>query len=323
MPSIFGASIDESSVDSSVDDSNMEAPSSSLNHEGSTASRLGGSPLTADTGALSRAIATNFQLPNVQSQQTHSTLFYLSLIEGRCRTQAVQSINARRRSDDQLSENHPEVLDLAEHLFAEMSKELHKAGILPNEYAGQNLAVVRKKYLSSFDAILNNIATKRNHGIPGQTSYDAFENSGFFSVGGDADASPFEISRAIVAQNFTMAPRPVRYLLNSDKIDKDASPSEYVRKYHQLCLLGRGGFGHVYKVRDVLDDQIYAVKRIVIPSDRLCLINSEDKKAEVLKELRALAKLQHRNVVRYHHSWIEVFPSISKSNALGEAGDTR
>jgi translation initiation factor 2-alpha kinase 3 len=323
MSSIFGASGSESSVDSSVDDSNVEVsgPSSSRNHEGPPESMPGGSPITADTGALSRAIAANFQLPNLQPHQ-HSALFYLSLIEGRCKTQAARSINAGRSPDDQLPENHPEVCELAEHLFAEMSKELHKVGILPNEYAGQNLAALRKSYLSSFDAILNNIAAKQNHDIPTHSAYRALDKSDFFSLSRDANTTSLEISRAIAPQNLTMAPLPHHYLLTGDSTIKRISPSEYFTKYKQLSLLGKGGFGHVYKVLDILDDQVYAVKRIVIPSERLSLINSEDKKAEVLKELRTLAKLQHRNVVRYHHSWIEVFPSPPKK-ALDKARDSR
>lgn len=62
------------------------------------------------------------QLPDIQPHQ-HSTLFYLSLIEGRCRTQAANAINAGRRPENHLPENHHEVQNLAQHLFGEMTKE--------------------------------------------------------------------------------------------------------------------------------------------------------------------------------------------------------
>lgn len=68
------------------------------------------------------------KLPNLQPQQ-HATLFYLSLIEGRCRTQAANTINAGRDADNTISEDHPEVLSLAQHLFKEMRGDLVKAGL--------------------------------------------------------------------------------------------------------------------------------------------------------------------------------------------------
>ena len=72
-----------------------------------------------DSMALTRFHDPQSQFANMQPHQ-HTTLFHLSLIEGRCRTQAASILNARRRFDEQLPENHPEVHSLAQHLFKEM-----------------------------------------------------------------------------------------------------------------------------------------------------------------------------------------------------------
>jgi hypothetical protein len=89
---------------------------------------------------------------------------YLSLIESQCRMQATNILNAQRSADTMLGEDDPDVDNLAEHLFAEMVKQLHKAGIISNELAGKDLRELRRvsrKLKGSFDSFLNELATKR------------------------------------------------------------------------------------------------------------------------------------------------------------------
>ncbi|KAK4315615.1 hypothetical protein Pmani_013179 [Petrolisthes manimaculis] len=85
----------------------------------------------------------------------------------------------------------------------------------------------------------------------------------------------------------------------------DLSSMDYVSRYltdfEQLHCLGKGGFGMVFHVRNKLDENEYAVKRIILPA--------KEKSAErVKREVRALAKLNHTNIVRYYNSWIESPP---------------
>ncbi|RAL61198.1 hypothetical protein DID88_010277 [Monilinia fructigena] len=60
----------------------------------------------------------NVQLPIGQSNNQQSTLFYLSLIEARCKAQALTTLNSGRTPDDQLQENHPDVRSLAQVFLA-------------------------------------------------------------------------------------------------------------------------------------------------------------------------------------------------------------
>jgi hypothetical protein len=60
-------------------------------------------------------------------------------------------------------------------------------------------------------------------------------------------------------------------------------------------LIGNGAFSNVYKIYNPLDDTQYALKKIGIGSDY----------TQSLIEVRAMAKLTHPNIVRYHMSWIE------------------
>ena len=38
----------------------------------------------------------------------------------------------------------------------------------------------------------------------------------------------------------------------------------YFNNFEEINVLGQGGFGQVFKVRDKSDDQFYAVKKIVV-----------------------------------------------------------
>ncbi|XP_064465793.1 eIF-2-alpha kinase GCN2-like [Ornithodoros turicata] len=71
-------------------------------------------------------------------------------------------------------------------------------------------------------------------------------------------------------------------------------------EFETLEWLGRGGFGDVFKVRNRLDGCIYALKRILLNRSSRLL----DKK--IMREVKLLSRLNHENIVRYYHSWIEV-----------------
>jgi translation initiation factor 2-alpha kinase 3 len=77
------------------------------------------------------------------------------------------------------------------------------------------------------------------------------------------------------------------------------------RAIHRLCELGKGGEGSVFKAKYTLDEAEYAVKRIIIPAKKLEKLRDSESFRSKLKEVYALAKFDHPNVVRYHHSWVE------------------
>ncbi|XP_066963936.1 eIF-2-alpha kinase GCN2 isoform X2 [Macrobrachium rosenbergii] len=70
-----------------------------------------------------------------------------------------------------------------------------------------------------------------------------------------------------------------------------------------VCLewLGKGGFGHVYKVRNKVDEREYALKRIPLHQQK------EVVKRKIIREVKLLSSLNHENVVRYYTSWIDNF----------------
>ncbi|XP_024140063.1 eukaryotic translation initiation factor 2-alpha kinase 1 isoform X2 [Oryzias melastigma] len=75
--------------------------------------------------------------------------------------------------------------------------------------------------------------------------------------------------------------------------------SRYLSEFEETCRLGKGSYGNVFKVRNKLDGQFYAVKKILIKR-----VSKEDC-MKVLREVKVLSSLHHVNVVGYHTAWME------------------
>jgi len=75
--------------------------------------------------------------------------------------------------------------------------------------------------------------------------------------------------------------------------------SRYKKDFEEIELLGEGGFGCVYEVRNKLDGKRYAVKKIRLANFR------PDDCLKVLREVKLLANLENPNVVRYYSAWLD------------------
>ncbi|TGO22682.1 hypothetical protein BPAE_0158g00010 [Botrytis paeoniae] len=235
------------------------------------------------------------QLPIGQSNNQQSTLFYLSLIEARCKAQALTTLNSGRGSDDQLPENHPDIQRLAQVLFSDMAGELRRSGVLPraDELAGRQFATLREGYLSTFDSILSQSALQRV-----QTS--TFSQNSILpltsnsSIGMSYFDQPQNLNHAMIPKNpfssAALTANPFQYR------------SIYNREWEQISLLGKGGFGAVYKVKHRVDDLECAIKKVIITPDQLRKVDT----AALLSEVKALAEHKHPNIVNYYGCWIEM-----------------
>lgn len=75
--------------------------------------------------------------------------------------------------------------------------------------------------------------------------------------------------------------------------------SRYQNDFVEIGMLGRGGFASVWRARNKLDGIEYAIKKI-----RLARRNPT-----IFREIKHLARLEHRNIVRYYSSWLQVTSS--------------
>ncbi|KAI4880506.1 hypothetical protein NFI96_012348 [Prochilodus magdalenae] len=84
-----------------------------------------------------------------------------------------------------------------------------------------------------------------------------------------------------------------------------AQTSRYLSEFEEISTLGKGSYGKVFKVKNKLDGQDYAVKKILIKNV------TRDDCMKVLREVKVLSSLQHPNIVGYHTAWMEhVQPAV-------------
>ncbi|XP_061197425.1 eukaryotic translation initiation factor 2-alpha kinase 1-like [Saccostrea echinata] len=87
--------------------------------------------------------------------------------------------------------------------------------------------------------------------------------------------------------------------------------SRYTTEFTEISKIGKGGFGSVYKARHNLDGRMYAIKKIKFKHSK------PEVWMRVLREVKALANLQHGNIVGYNAAWLEY-----ATNFDPECGDT-
>ncbi|XP_052602270.1 interferon-induced, double-stranded RNA-activated protein kinase [Peromyscus californicus insignis] len=74
--------------------------------------------------------------------------------------------------------------------------------------------------------------------------------------------------------------------------NKHTVDSRLNKDYEDIQVIGSGGFGQVFKAKHRIDRKTYAIKRVTYNT----------KKA--LREVKALAALNHVNIVQYHVCWL-------------------
>lgn len=81
--------------------------------------------------------------------------------------------------------------------------------------------------------------------------------------------------------------------------DEGIQGSRLRNEFDILKVLGKGGFGYVWKVKNKLDSRMYALKRIPLNP-----VNKQLNR-KIKREVKLLSRLNHENIVRYYNSWIE------------------
>lgn len=76
----------------------------------------------------------------------------------------------------------------------------------------------------------------------------------------------------------------------SDSCLQVSKPGSHSELFEMITELGDGGYGCVYKVKHKIDGKVYALKKVILT-----------RKAD--SEVKALAQLDHPNIVRYITSW--------------------
>ncbi|KAI0894324.1 kinase-like protein [Annulohypoxylon nitens] len=207
----------------------------------------------------------------------HRNMMIASLLEDYIRTRAAEVLNAANPGKN-YNRQSPEIQPLARQLFVEASRQLSANGIMAEFAAAESGTANRRQYLSAVDSLMAN----------SQTLASSISNP----------------MRGLVSQTsqLTLAPRPAQLELQSKP-----HQSHYQSSFRELALLGKGGFGKVYRCYNPLDQRTYAVKKIQL-SPKLGKRFRDGRLEElqhILREVQALATLDHPNIVRYHATWLE------------------
>lgn len=223
----------------------------------------------------------------------HRNMMIASLLEDYIRTRAAEVLNAANPGKN-YNRQSPEIQPLARQLFVEASRQLSANGIMAEFAAAESGTANRRQYLSAVDSLMAN----------SQTLASSISNP----------------MRGLVSQTsqLTLAPRPAQL-----KLQSEPHQSHYQSSFRELALLGKGGFGKVYRCYNPLDQRTYAVKKIQL-SPKLGKRFRDGRLEElqhILREVQALATLDHPNIVRYHATWLEdprQLPSPLLMNSRGK-----
>ncbi|ELW63961.1 Interferon-induced, double-stranded RNA-activated protein kinase [Tupaia chinensis] len=77
---------------------------------------------------------------------------------------------------------------------------------------------------------------------------------------------------------------------NGLRNNKKSAP-RFTTDFQEIEHIGSGGFGHVFKAKHRIDGKTYVIKRVKYNNDK------------VKREVTALARLEHVNIVHYYNCW--------------------
>ncbi|XP_038656502.1 interferon-induced, double-stranded RNA-activated protein kinase [Scyliorhinus canicula] len=90
---------------------------------------------------------------------------------------------------------------------------------------------------------------------------------------------------------------------SQSKNDKKDEDMEMIATgFSDFKYIGEGSFGCVYKAKNIVDKKYYAIKEVLLKNEK------------TTREAQSLAKVEHKNIVRYHHSWIGKSFNVSSQN---------
>ncbi|KAK1061798.1 hypothetical protein LTR12_001975 [Friedmanniomyces endolithicus] len=270
----------------------------------------------------------------------HSQMLLHALLEERCTNEALKEhrtkVGGRVQRDDAM------VRSIANVKYQQLCTLLARHGLISPGLEANELLSARQRYRNGLDLLsqgstpsstqqanisgdLGRLLT-RNQSLPAMgAGYDARSNTGgemrFSPLHSNHTTSAKAGGEQSIGQDLELfrphseTPSVIDTLVPSHPM---LEPSRYLRDFDELAVLGKGGYGVVYQVRNRLDGLQYAVKKVPISQARMARIQKRGQVEldELLLELRTLARLDHPNIVRYFAGWIE-WTDVSSLHPIG------
>ncbi|KAI8944131.1 kinase-like protein [Xylaria longipes] len=214
--------------------------------------------------------------------ERHRNMMLASLLEDYYRSRALEFLNATNPSQ-RYNRQSQEVETVTRQLFSQASQVLSSNGLLSSRATSDESRRTRRQYLSGLDNL----------------------------VAGSQAPNILDSMRGLVAQTsqLNLAAHPANdFQLTLHQPQPPQPHSHYRSSFREDRLLGKGGFGKVYQCYNQLDQKTYAVKKIVLPPKLVKSVSDgrHEDLQHILREVKAMAVLEHPNIVRYHATWFEM-----------------
>ncbi|BFZ60533.1 hypothetical protein YB2330_001569 [Saitoella coloradoensis] len=203
-------------------------------------------------------------------------------------------------------------------LFYLICRQLKGMGILDEEYI-EELSGVRETYKRAFKTLMGqakelleddgDIPNPMVHPVDGGSrraiGWDGDTTTDYSSSSDDSGDSEDRLGRSPFERPFstrtttTKSPglTQLEQMTLSDWLLPDKG-SRYCNEFNEAAMLGKGGFGSVWRAKNLLDGRDYAVKKIILAQNKVAY-------SKIFSEIKCLAKLDHPHVIRYYGSWLE------------------
>ncbi|KAH8096907.1 hypothetical protein BXZ70DRAFT_945142 [Cristinia sonorae] len=198
-------------------------------------------------------------------------------------------------------------------------RDIHAAGIiLLQMLLGHDIV---ERYPDMHTALAHSPLSPRLHQMASNMLAPTKKNLSCFSLLAELAGAP--VSNGQRSPTIPIAgpktPMPHQQFYGSPESDYFRAPppkshSRWKEDWAELELLGKGAFGSVVKARNKIDNRIYAVKKIKL--------RASQSDSKIFREVNALSRLNHRFIVRYYTTWVEVgdLASTTASSANSDSG---
>lgn len=334
----ISSSDSESDGEHSEDDIQSPASNNELSHGSRRASRDRATGKPGSSGDVDSSIPLDdLSVPQDSLEanaEKHGNMMTAALLEFYCTTRAADILNAQPGSTRKFTRQSPEAQYLGMKLYKYKSQFLSSHGVLADGVDTEELGATRQSYRDNLDLLgraaledlnLNEpqprtpIEDGQEFALISRNQHKARASENHFWQDERRQLPP--VGKVDVLEGIPTGakalPQPSRSLFGSSPVsmplfNTPTAPSynhmsRYSVEFQELKVLGRGSFGEVYHVKNHIDGQEYAVKKIPLSQRRLDQLQygGQNQLETIMKEIRTLARLEHTNVVRYYGAWVE------------------
>ncbi|KAF2152367.1 kinase-like protein [Myriangium duriaei CBS 260.36] len=256
-------------------------------------------------------LATRTSTAAVGASQHHQNVLVHALLEDKCINDVCHELNAAcpASSSRTYTRDDPEVKSQAAERYRLLTAELVSHGLIssgPEVDGFHHIRQTARDGLSLLSQQLNTLDLSNDNSQSGVGNQSLLKQplrrllTNYADPNGDPALEGPSTAPLSHSSNLHLASQllPSHPLLDSTR---------YVRDFEEVCMLGKGGYGSVFRVSHRLDGRSYAVKKISLGPAVLSRVqeNGEGELNAILSELRTMARLEHPNIVRYFGGWVE------------------